>query len=105
MNNFDVIVIGAGASGLMAGGRAGEQGLNVCLLEKKARPGIKLSITGKGRCNITNSANLKEFISEFGDNGKFLFSAFNKFFNNDLISFLKTTESKHGWKEAEDISL
>ncbi|GAB1402449.1 NAD(P)/FAD-dependent oxidoreductase [Elusimicrobiota bacterium] len=94
MNNFDVIVIGAGASGLMAGGRAGEQGLNVCLLEKKARPGIKLSITGKGRCNITNSANLKEFISEFGDNGKFLFSAFNKFFNNDLISFFEN----HGVK-------
>ena len=89
MNNFDVIVIGAGASGLMAGGRAGEQGLSVCLLEKKSRPGIKLSITGKGRCNITNSANLKEFISEFGNNGKFLFSAFNKFFNNDLISFFE----------------
>lgn len=89
MNNFDVIVIGAGASGLMASGKAGEQGLNVCLLEKKSRPGIKLSITGKGRCNITNSANLKEFISEFGDNGKFLFSAFNKFFNNELISFFE----------------
>lgn len=89
MNKFDVIVIGAGASGLIAAGKASEYGLNVCLLEKKSRPGIKLSITGKGRCNITNSADMKEFVSEFGDNGKFLFGAFNKFFNNDLIDFLK----------------
>ncbi len=92
MNDFDVIIIGAGASGLMAAGKAGEEGNNVCLLEKKSRPGIKLSITGKGRCNITNSAQIHEFTSEFGNNGKFLFSAFNKFFNSDLISFFE----RHG---------
>lgn len=92
MDNFDVIVIGAGAAGLMAAGRAGELGLSVCLVEKKSRPGIKLSITGKGRCNITNSAQIHEFIAELGPNGKFLFSAFNKFFNGDLISFFE----KHG---------
>ncbi|MEA5000380.1 MAG: NAD(P)/FAD-dependent oxidoreductase [Endomicrobiaceae bacterium] len=89
MNKTDVIVIGAGASGLMAAGKAAEYGLDVLLLEKKSRPGIKLSITGKGRCNITNSAELKDFVSEFGDNGKFLFGAFSKFFNNDLIDFFK----------------
>jgi len=92
MDNFDVIVIGAGAAGLMAAGRAGELGLSVCLIEKKSRPGIKLSITGKGRCNITNSAQIHEFIAELGPNGKFLFSAFNKFFNGALISFFE----KHG---------
>lgn len=89
MNKFDVIVIGAGASGLMASAKAAECGLNVCLLEKKSRPGIKLSITGKGRCNITNSAGLRDFISEFGAGGKFLFGSFNRFFNNDLIDFFK----------------
>ena len=62
MNNADVIVIGAGASGLIAAGIAAQQGKSVLLLEKKARPAIKLSITGKGRCNVTNSADLKEFV-------------------------------------------
>ena len=87
MNNADVIVIGAGASGLIAAGVAAQQGNSVLLLEKKTRPAIKLSITGKGRCNVTNSANLQEFVAEFGNNGKFLYSAFSKFFNTDTISF------------------
>ncbi|MBQ3834164.1 MAG: aminoacetone oxidase family FAD-binding enzyme, partial [Elusimicrobia bacterium] len=87
---IDVIVIGAGASGLMAAGTAAQNGQSVLLLEKKSRPAIKLSITGKGRCNVTNSAELKEFISEFGNNGKFLYSAFNKFFNTDTINFFES---------------
>ena len=86
---IDVIVIGAGASGLMAAGTAAKNGKTVLLLEKKSRPAIKLSITGKGRCNITNSAEMKEFISEFGNNGKFLYSAFGQFFNNDTINFFE----------------
>ncbi len=89
MNNFDVIVIGAGASGLMAAGTAAKNGQSVLLIEKKSRPAIKLSITGKGRCNVTNSAEIKDFISEFGNNGKFLYSAFNKFFNIDTINFFE----------------
>lgn len=89
MNNFDVIVIGAGASGLIAAAMATKAGKSVCLLEKKSRPAIKLSITGKGRCNITNSANLKDFISEFGQNGKFLYNAFNKFFSSDILTLLE----------------
>ena len=87
--DFDVIVIGAGASGLFAAGKIASNGLSVCLLEKKTRPAIKLSITGKGRCNITNSANLKEFVESFGNNGKFLYSAFSKFFNTDTINFFE----------------
>ena len=89
MNNADVIVIGAGASGLIAAGIAAQQGNSVLLLEKKTRPAIKLSITGKGRCNVTNSADLQEFVAEFGNNGKFLYSAFSKFFNTDTINFFE----------------
>lgn len=89
MNNADVIVIGAGASGLMCAGISAQQGKTVFLLEKKSRPAIKLSITGKGRCNITNSKSIREFIKEFGNNGKFLYSAFSKFFNTDTINFFE----------------
>ena len=89
MNSADVIVIGAGASGLIAAGIAAQQGKSVLLLEKKTRPAIKLSITGKGRCNVTNSADLQEFVTEFGNNGKFLYSAFSKFFNTDTIKFFE----------------
>ena len=87
--SYDVIIIGAGASGLFAAGKIASKGLSVCLLEKKTRPAIKLSITGKGRCNITNSADVKEFVENFGKNGKFLYSAFSKFFNIDTISFFE----------------
>jgi len=62
MKNFDVIVIGAGAAGLLAAGRAAECGGNVLVLEKMRRAGRKLLITGKGRCNITNNAPVSEFI-------------------------------------------
>jgi len=55
LNNYDVIVVGAGVAGLIAAGRAAELGANVLVIEKMHRPGIKLLITGKGRCNITNS--------------------------------------------------
>ncbi len=89
MNSADVIVIGAGASGLIAAGIAAQKYKNVLLLEKKTRPAIKLSITGKGRCNVTNSADIKEFVAEFGNNGKFLYSAFSKFFNTDTINFFE----------------
>ena len=89
MYDADVIVIGAGASGLMCAGISAQQGQTVLLLEKKSRPAIKLSITGKGRCNITNSKPIKEFINEFGNNGKFLYSAFSKFFNTDTLNFFE----------------
>lgn len=87
---YDALIIGGGPSGMMSAIKAGERGLKVAVLEKKSRPGIKLSITGKGRCNITNSADLKESINCFR-NGKFLYGAFTSFFNNDLIDFFENS--------------
>jgi predicted Rossmann fold flavoprotein len=86
---FDVIVIGGGAAGLMAAGKAAENGEKTLLLEKTHRFGHKLSITGKGRCNITNKAHILEFLDRFGKNKKFLRQAFHCFFNDDLISFFE----------------
>ena len=84
-----VIVIGGGPAGLMAAGQAAEAGADTLLLEKMKRTGLKLSITGKGRCNITNIAEVSEFISHFGKTGPFLRQAFARFFNTDLIEFFK----------------
>jgi predicted Rossmann fold flavoprotein len=86
---WDVIVIGGGASGLMAAGRAAELGARVLLLEKMGRVGIKLALTGKGRCNLTNSGDLQGFIESYRHNGKFLHNVFSRFFNADLIAFFK----------------
>ncbi|MBN1200504.1 MAG: NAD(P)/FAD-dependent oxidoreductase [Anaerolineae bacterium] len=85
---YDVIVVGGGAAGLVAAGQAAAQGANTLLLEKMNRPGRKLLITGKGRCNLTNIAPLPEFIEHFGRNGRFLRTAFHAFFADDLVKFL-----------------
>ncbi len=82
-----IIVIGGGAAGLLAAGRAAELGTSVTLLERMDEPGKKLLITGKGRCNITNTAPLKEFLTAFGPNGKFLHGAFHRFFRDELLAF------------------
>ena len=86
---WDVVVIGGGASGLMAAGRAAELGAQVLLLEKMGRVGIKLALTGKGRCNLTNSGELQDFVESYRHNGKFLYNVFSRFFNEDLIAFFK----------------
>ena len=85
----DIIVVGGGAAGLMAAGRAAELGARVLLLEKTESCGKKILISGKTRCNLTNSDELKDFISMYGDNGRFLFSAFHNFFRPELLDFLK----------------
>ncbi len=85
----DVIVIGGGAAGLMAAGQAAEQGARVLLLEKMDRPGRKLLITGKGRCNLTNETPLRDFLGHFGRNGRFLRGAFHQFFAPDLLAFFQ----------------
>ncbi len=82
-----IIVIGGGASGMMAAGRAGELGAPVLLLEKTPKLGNKLRITGKGRCNLTNVAAWDDFIAHFGPNGRFLYGAFSRFFVDDLRAF------------------
>jgi predicted flavoprotein YhiN len=88
MENKTVIVIGAGASGMMAAGRAAESGVSVLLLEKTEQPGKKILISGKTRCNLTNSKELDEFITMYGMNGNFLYRAFNHFFRKELLEFL-----------------
>ena len=61
-----VVVIGAGAAGMMAAFCAAESGAEVLLLEKNSRPGRKIGITGKGRCNVTNTADLHDFFAQRG---------------------------------------
>lgn len=84
-----MVIIGAGAGGLMAAGRAAECGARVLLLERGPCVGRKLRICGKGRANITNAAEAADFVSAFGANGKFLHGVFSRFFNNDLVSFFR----------------
>jgi len=84
-----VIVIGGGAGGLMAAVSASMHGGQVTLLEKMDAVGRKLLITGKGRCNITNSADIPEIIKNIPGNGAFLHSALRSFSNNDLVEFLQ----------------
>lgn len=87
---YDVVIIGGGPAGMMAAGRAGELGARVCLVEKNSRLGVKLLITGHGRCNITNNAYApREMASMYGKNGKFLLSAFSRFGVGDIINFFE----------------
>ncbi len=86
---YDVLVIGGGAAGLMAAGTAAQNGLNVCLVEKNARLGRKIMITGKGRCNITNHCDIQTFIASVPTNGRFLYSAINQFTPQDTIDFFE----------------
>ncbi len=83
-----VLVVGAGAGGLMAAGRAAEMGAQVLLLEKTERPGKKILISGKTRCNLTNVRAMDEFVAMYGPNGRFLRSAFHRFFRDDLVALL-----------------
>ena len=86
-NGPRVVVVGGGAAGLMAAGQAAQAGARVVILEKMRRPGRKLCITGKGRCNLTNVAPLPEFIAHFGPTGPFLRQAFHRFFSAELLQF------------------
>jgi predicted Rossmann fold flavoprotein len=86
---YDVIVVGAGASGMMAAGRAAEMGALVLLLEKMPRAGLKLGITGKGRCNLTNQGDIQLFLESYSPDGRFLRNCFARFFNQDLMNFFE----------------
>ncbi len=87
---YDVLIIGGGAAGTMAAGTAAQNGLKVCLLEKNARLGRKVMITGKGRCNITNNCDVQTFIASVPSNGRFLYSAITQFTPQDTIGFFET---------------
>ena len=84
-----VIVVGGGPAGMMAAITAAENGNEVLIIEKMPSFGRKLLITGKGRCNITSSLYMSEFIKNTPGNGKFLYSAFQNYSNTDIIEFLK----------------
>ena len=83
-----VVVIGGGAAGLMAAVIAGREGAKVTLLEKMNYVGKKMGITGKGRCNITNACDMSNFIKNTPGNGKFLYGAYERFTNEDLLQLL-----------------
>lgn len=85
---MQVIVIGGGPAGMMSAISAAEAGDNVIILEKMESLGKKLLITGKGRCNITNAAEMEEFFKNIPENSKFLYSAFSKYTNQDIVNFL-----------------
>ncbi|MFA6908684.1 MAG: aminoacetone oxidase family FAD-binding enzyme, partial [Patescibacteria group bacterium] len=85
---FDVIVVGGGASGMMAAGRAAERGLSVLLLEKNKRLGMKLAITGGGRCNICNAEeDIHRLLAHYGSAKKFLYSSFSQFGVAETFTF------------------
>ncbi len=84
-----IIVIGGGPSGMMAAIKAKQNGHQVILLEKMKSLGRKLLITGKGRCNITSSLGMEDFIKNTPGNGKFLYSCYQNYTNQDIIDFLK----------------
>ena len=89
-----VVVIGGGPAGMLASIAAAQNDNKVILLEKMHSLGRKLLITGKGRCNITSSLNISDFIQNIPGNGKFLYSSFRNYTNLDIINLLK----KHGVK-------
>lgn len=89
MSQKRIIVVGGGASGLIAAGQAAEGGARVLLLEKKSSPGRKLLLTGKNRCNLTNTDDVREFLRHFNPKGKFLTQLFYHFFNAELRAFFE----------------
>jgi len=89
MEDRTVIVVGGGVAGMMACSRLSSRVKNVVLIEKNNILGKKLRITGKGRCNITNSADIEDFIKNVPTNGKFLYSAFYSFTNDDVIKMFE----------------
>ncbi|WP_376700509.1 NAD(P)/FAD-dependent oxidoreductase [Bacillus sp. A1] len=101
MKHYDVIVIGGGPSGLMAAIAAGEEGADVLLIDKGNKLGRKLAISGGGRCNVTNRLTVEEIIKHIPGNGRFLYSAFSEFNNEDIIAFfeklgIQLKEEDHG---------
>ncbi len=93
-----VVIIGGGPAGMMSAITAAERENNVILFEKMKTLGRKLLITGKGRCNITSSIDIKDFIQNVPGNGKFLYSSFQNYTNRDIIDFL----NKQGVKVKEE---
>jgi len=94
MNNYDVIIVGGGAAGMMAASRALNNNKKVLIVESKSQLGSKILITGKGRCNITNSCDIENIISNTIRNGNFMYSAIYSFSNSDIVNFFNKLEVK-----------
>ena len=90
MNQTDLIVIGAGPAGMMAAITAAQRGKSGLLLERNPRPGRKLLITGKGRCNVTNNCGQDALLANIPRNPRFLYSAFARFSTADTIAFFES---------------
>jgi len=90
VKTWDTIVVGGGAAGLVAAGEAAGAGARTLLLEKMLRPGRKLRITGKGRCNVTNVADLENFLAHFGSTGPSLRQAFARYFSDEVMAFVES---------------
>ena len=86
---IDIIVVGAGAAGMMAAIKAAEKGRKVLLLERNEKAGKKIFITGKGRCNVTNACDTSELFSNIISNEKFLYSAIYQFNNYQVMDFFQ----------------
>ena len=89
MTTSKIAIVGAGAAGLMACCRLADAGYTVTLFEKNDRPGKKLAITGKGRCNLTNAADRQDFFDSIPRNAKFLYSAYGCFSNFDTMRYFE----------------
>jgi len=89
-NRYDTIIAGAGAAGMMAAVAASDGQRKILLVEKMEQPGRKLRITGKGRCNLTNTAPIRDFITHIAPDGRFMRNAFSMFFNNELMEFFES---------------
>ena len=89
MKDYNIVVIGAGAAGMMAAIAAGRRGCRVCIVERNEKPGKKIYITGKGRCNITNACDMDELFQNVMTNHKFMYSSFYRFTNEDVITFFE----------------
>lgn len=92
----DVVVVGGGPAGLTAAGKAAGLGARVILLEAGERPGRKLLLTGRGRCNLTSTLPLPTFLESYGSGGRFLRNAFSRFFSDELVRFLEDIGVKTG---------
>ena len=86
---FDVAVVGGGPAGMMAAASAAKLGARTVLLEKNAKLGRKLMITGKGRCNVCNQCDVQSFIGAIPGNGRFLYSAVNRFSPLDTMDYFE----------------